>query len=67
MTENARSLVLRAWLEPDARPFLRVRVIELEPGDGERSVIVTASVDEACGAVRSWLDALQGRHGTVGG
>jgi hypothetical protein len=56
---EVRSLVLRAWLEPGARPHLRVRVIEIVPSRGERAMVVTTSVDEACRAVRSWLEALQ--------
>jgi hypothetical protein len=54
-----RSLVLRAWLEPGVPPRLRARVVEIAPGRGERSVVATGSVDEACGVVRSWLEALQ--------
>jgi hypothetical protein len=58
---DVRSLVLRAWLEPGAPPRLRARVVEIAAGHGERSVIVTTSVDEACRAVRSWLEALEVR------
>jgi len=53
-----RSLVLRAWLEPDV-PRLRARVIEIAPGHAERPVVATTSIDEACRAVRSWLEKLQ--------
>lgn len=54
-----RSLVLRAWLEPGVPPRLRVRAVEIAQGRGERLVVVTTSVDEACGTVRSWLETLQ--------
>jgi hypothetical protein len=54
-----KSLVLRAWLEPGVPPHLRVRVVEIAPGRGERPIAVTTSVDEACRAVRNWLDTLQ--------
>lgn len=54
-----RSLVLRAWLQPGVLPSLRVRVVEITPGRGEQSIIVTTSVEEACRAVRNWLSALQ--------
>jgi hypothetical protein len=54
-----RSLVLRAWLEPGVPPRLRVRLAEVPPGRSERPIVVTASVDEACLAVRVWLEALQ--------
>ena len=57
------SLVLRAWLEPGAQPPLRVRVVAIAAGRYERSVIVTTSVDEACRAVRGWLEALEVRGG----
>jgi hypothetical protein len=56
-TGEMRSLVLRAWLEPGS-PLLRVRVVEIVPGRGERLVIVTTSVDETCRAVRGWLETL---------
>jgi hypothetical protein len=56
---NVRSLVLRAWLEPHASPSLRIRIVEIDPGPSERPVVVTASVDDACRAVRRWLEALQ--------
>jgi hypothetical protein len=54
-----RSLVLRAWLEPSAPPHLRARVVEIAPGRGERPIAATTSVDEACRAVRNWLETLQ--------
>lgn len=55
---EVRSLVLRAWLEPEV-PHLRARVVEISPGRAERPVVVTTSVDEACRAVRNWLETLQ--------
>lgn len=58
---DMRSLMLRAWLEPGVPPHLRARVVEIAPGRGERPIIVTTSVDEACRAVRSWLQTLQPR------
>lgn len=56
---DARSLVLRAWLESGVVPQLRVRIVEISPGRSERPIVVTISVDEACRAVRNWLAALQ--------
>ena len=58
------SLVIRAWLEVGT-PCLRVRLVEIPPGHGEQPVLVTTSADEACHAVRAWLEALQaaGRDG----
>jgi hypothetical protein len=56
---SVRSLVLRAWPEPDAEPGIRIRMVEIGPGQSERPVAVTASVDDACEAVRRWLEARQ--------
>ena len=53
-----RSLMIRAWLEPEAGQRLRIRMVEIDPGRSERSVIATASVDDACDTVRRWLEAL---------
>jgi hypothetical protein len=70
---NVRSLVIRAWVEPGASPGLRARVVEIAAGRGERPVLVTTSVEEACHAVRNWLKALEagavndGGDGTVTG
>ena len=61
-----RSLVLRAWLEPGV-PHLRVRVVEIPPGRGERPVAVTTSIDETCRAVRNWLETLQARGSSGNG
>jgi hypothetical protein len=47
-------LVLRAWLEP-GEPSLRVRIVAVRPGLPDQRVAATASVDEACEAVRDWL------------
>jgi hypothetical protein len=58
-----KTLVLRAWLEPDGRPPLRVRLVEIEPGRADRPVAVTTSIDEACQAVSRWLQTLQERKG----
>ncbi len=58
---DLKSLVLRAWLEPDFSPSLRVRVVEIAPGLNDRPVTVTASVDDVCRVVRLWLEALQSR------
>ena len=46
---------------PEIPPHLRVRVVEIGPGRGERPMVVTTSVDEACRAVRNWLEVLQAR------
>lgn len=64
---EVRSLVLRAWLEPGVPRHLRARVVEIESGRGERPMVVTTSVDEACRAVRNWLEALQARGCTEDG
>ena len=64
---EVRSLVLRAWLESGVPPHLRVRVVEIGPGRGEQSMVVTASVEEACRSVRNWLEALQARGSSENG
>jgi hypothetical protein len=56
---NVRSLVLRAWVEPEASTGLRIRVVEIAAGRRERPVLVTTSVDAACHAVRNWLKAVE--------
>jgi hypothetical protein len=55
---RVRSLVLRAWLEPGIPPHLRARIVEVAPRLDEQPVLVTTSVDEACRAVRDWLETL---------
>ena len=54
-----RSLVLRAWLEPGPPPHLRTRIVEIALGRGDRPLLATTSIDEACAAVRDWLETLQ--------
>ena len=54
------ALLLRAWIEPGAPPRLRARLLELRPGRDPQSLAVTASVEEACQAVRGWLESLPG-------
>lgn len=54
-----RSLVLRAWLEPGPPPHLRTRIVEIAFGRGDLPLLATTSIDEACAAVRNWLEALQ--------
>lgn len=57
LSGSVRSLVLRAWLEQGAGQRLRVRAVEIDPGLSERPVVITASIDEACQAVRRWLES----------
>jgi hypothetical protein len=54
------ALLLRAWLEPGVPPRLRARLLELRPGSDPEQLAVTASVEEACQAVRRWLESLRG-------
>jgi len=56
-------LVLRAWLESGGKPRLRVRLVTVIPGQAERQVLSTTSVEDACEAVRSWLTALEPEGG----
>lgn len=68
LSGEVRSLVLRAWLEPGF-PHLRVRLVEIPSGHGERPVATATSIDETCRAVRTWLEALQagGDNGSCDG
>ncbi|MHC5258249.1 hypothetical protein ACYSUO_10205 [Streptomyces sp. UC4497] len=50
-------LILRAWREGGQASGLRVRIVEVS-GQGETPVATAASADEACEAVRAWLDRL---------
>lgn len=64
---EVRSLVVRAWHEPGTPPQIRARLVEIAPGRGERTVLVTTSVDDACQAVRNWLEALRAPDATENG
>ncbi|PPK67159.1 hypothetical protein V5P93_003496 [Actinokineospora auranticolor] len=55
--DRAATLILRAWVEPTAAPGLRVRIIPLTDA-GPDNPLVVSTVDEACAAVRGWLDGL---------
>lgn len=57
--ERAAVLIARAWLEdrPDAR--LRVRItFTHDIRSAEREMTVVSTVDDACAAVRCWLESL---------
>jgi len=58
------TLVIRAWLEPGAKPRLRIRLVTVIPGQAERQVLTTTSADEACEAVRNWLTSLEREGGS---
>ncbi len=58
LSSEIRSLVVRAWIEHAGTPRIRVRIAELIPGREPAPVLVTVSLDEACQAVRGWLEAL---------
>ncbi len=63
---RAHAVVLRAWVEParpGVPPRLRARLLEVRPGREPRSLLTTASVEEACQAVRVWLESLSGQVG----
>ena len=52
-------LILRAWLELTAPRRLRIRIVAIRPGQPERQVISSSSVQTACDAVRDWLISLE--------
>lgn len=63
---SAHALVLRAWVEParpGVPPRLRARLLEVRPGRDPRSLLTTASAEEASQAVRAWLESLTGAIG----
>ena len=50
-------LILRVWVEVDARRGLRVRITEVEDLSERRELVrVTADVDEVCAWVREFLE-----------
>jgi hypothetical protein len=55
--EQAGVLILRAWLEGRSGDRLRVRVTRVLDGR-ELPVTATASIDDACAQVRTWLETL---------
>lgn len=59
--EDARTLVLRLIVTPDAG--LRVRVIAVGATDGERMLGVVTSPAAAAALVRGWLEATVERIG----
>jgi hypothetical protein len=59
------TLVIRAWLEPGAKPGLRVRLVTIIPGQAERQVLSTSSAEDACEAVRNWLTGLEREKGSL--
>lgn len=51
-------LVVRAWLEDASEAVLRARITQtLDIAAQDQVVIVTASSEDVCDAVRAWLDA----------
>jgi hypothetical protein len=57
--ERTGVLVLRAWVETDEEPGLRVRIIRLVQGDAAEPLsAASATVDGVCAIVRCWLEEL---------
>lgn len=54
-------LILRAWLELTGHPGLRIRIVTIRPGQPEKQVLTSTSVNKACDAVRDWLTSLEPR------
>jgi hypothetical protein len=59
MAAALQILVLRAWVEDATQPRLRVRLVEVTPGQPDHSILTTTSVEDACMAVRNWLTELE--------
>lgn len=59
MSERERTgvLVLRVWLERDARNGLRARITaESELGSGERTSVAAVTIEQILGYVRTWVE-----------
>jgi hypothetical protein len=57
--ERTGVLVLRAWVETDEEPRLRVRIIRLVQGDAAEPLsAASATIDGVCAIVRCWLEEL---------
>jgi hypothetical protein len=59
--ERTAVLVIRAWIEGEEPPTLRMRVTRtFDVTAADETTEATASIDEACAIVRRWLKQLQG-------
>lgn len=56
--EFSGSLVLSAWVETSHPTPLRVRITEVKAREIDARLLVAVNVDQACDAVRGWLEAL---------
>ncbi len=52
------TLVIRAWLEPEAENALRIRMMFSDAPSTEPTMVVTADAEQAVRAVREWLARL---------
>ena len=58
-------MILRAWVEPHHRLSLRVRIVQMSMGEaGQPVTSAAATVEDACSAVRNWLEQLLAREKT---
>ncbi len=56
-------MILRAWVEPHHKPSLRVRIVQMSMGDtGHPVTSAAATVEDACSAVRNWLEQVLARE-----
>jgi hypothetical protein len=56
-------MILRAWVEPHHGLSLRVRIVQMSMDDtGPPVTSAAATVEDACSAVRSWLEQLLARQ-----
>jgi hypothetical protein len=55
--EQSDVMILRAWVEPGHSHPLRVRIMRTGAGEATPpAASMAATVDDACRAVRSWLE-----------
>ena len=50
-------LILRAWVEPGRPDGLRIRIVQITER-GESAVATASNIDDACTAIREWLEQL---------
>jgi hypothetical protein len=62
-SDSDHFMILRAWVEPHHKPSLRVRIIHMSMrGTGDPVTSAAATVEDACSAVRNWLEQLLARE-----
>ena len=59
--ERTGLILVRAWIEGDDRSTFRVRITQrMDVTENEQTILAVVTVDEACEAVRLWLELFLG-------